>query len=881
MPVYERPQSLINALRVRAAFDGRFAKCSLFIFVFMVSTASFMPLVASAQNSTGADPWAGVEEMLVTGSGINSLLAPENASVIAFDTQMLADKGVANVEDIAAFVPNLDIRSQNATNASFFIRGVGLQDFGANSTSAVPIIQDGVIRNPSATQLVGLFDIEGLSVLRGPQSTGNHRNASAGAIKILTAKPTAEFSGYAQTTLSQISSVDAYDAPRYSVEGALSAPLFEDIVSMRISARYSKEFPFVENGCANRIPLADRPAAAFGNDANAQICDTITRLNPQNGDIVGVDGERLRPGDVSAVRPFLKKRLGEVDDYAFRVQLRVQPPDSNLDFILRAEASNLNRDSTVGAHVGTGRFLGGLDTFSYRDAETTLRRDRFIANGLSEDQADDAIARQIFDDRGDRLPYRGNFDTPGRTLVETLTISGTTTATFDTFEMEVNLGYIQYNKSEDRDTDISPNRLFPSVSEDDAWEAYASVDFQGEELLGLPISWTAGGYGIAENVESEQIQTLGFIGLRTVTTDFEQDTYGFGLFADFDYELSERITVSAGARYNWEKKDFEVSDLDLIPIGNFVFPDFAQSDNQLTWDAVTGFARVRYEFTEDIGVFMSYTRGFKAGHFNPSRPDSAQVPGEGFADPEEVDSFEWGADFAGWDDRISGNFALFYYNYRNYQVFRLTSNFGGVFREIQNAERARNLGAELSVTLRPLQGYVPEAIEGLTITFDGGWLDTEYLDFTNLDQRNTPAGNFNINVDNTGNQLISASSLQATLNVTWPLLIDRLGTLTPQYDMTWTDDTPFDPNRGRGQRDIFGDSRFRPYTIGNRAYAIHNVRLTWDPPGESNVRVSGWCRNVADQRFDNFSVDLTNFAQLQLRYPGDPRICGADVRLTW
>ena len=367
--------------------------------------------------------------------------------------------------------------------------------------------------------------------------------------------------------------------------------------------------------------------------------------------------------------------------------------------------------------MGTGRFLGGIDSFGYSDAETSLRHEQLQASGLSEEDADAEIARQIFEDGGDRLPYRGNFDSPGRTIVETLTISQTTKASFDAFEMEVNLGYIQYNKSEGRDTDISPNRVFPSTSEDDAWEAYASVDFQGEDLFGLPLSWTAGGYGIAENVEAKQIQTLGFVGVRTVTTDFEQDTYGFGLFADFDYEISERMTFSAGARYNWEKKEFQVNDLDLVPIGNFFFEDTAESENQLTWDAVTGFARVRYDFTEDIGVYMSFTRGFKAGHFNPSRPDSAQIPGKGFADPEKLDAFEWGADFAGWGDRISGNLAIFYYNYRNYQVFRLTSNFGGVFREIQNAEKARSLGAELSVTLRPLQGYVPEAIEDLTISW--------------------------------------------------------------------------------------------------------------------------------------------------------------------
>ncbi|MBY0402047.1 Plug domain-containing protein, partial [Myxococcota bacterium] len=118
--------------------------------------------------------------MIVTGSGTSELLNPSSTSTIAFDTQDLANIGVEDVGDLDAYVPNLEIASVNATNASFFVRGVGLQDFGANASSSVPIFQDGVPRNPSATQLVGLFDIAGLSVLKGPQGSGNLRNASAG-----------------------------------------------------------------------------------------------------------------------------------------------------------------------------------------------------------------------------------------------------------------------------------------------------------------------------------------------------------------------------------------------------------------------------------------------------------------------------------------------------------------------------------------------------------------------------------------------------------------------------------------------------------------------------------------------------------------------------
>ena len=166
-------------------FASRFAPCfALLTASVLVLSLAAIPQAAFAQE---VDPFAGVEEMIVTDSGTEGLLKPQSTSAIAFDATDLDNKGVEDISDIAAYVPNLDIRSSNATNASFFVRGVGLQDFGSNASSSVPIFQDGIARNPSATQLVGLYDVGGLSVLRGPQGSGPYRNASGGAILISTA----------------------------------------------------------------------------------------------------------------------------------------------------------------------------------------------------------------------------------------------------------------------------------------------------------------------------------------------------------------------------------------------------------------------------------------------------------------------------------------------------------------------------------------------------------------------------------------------------------------------------------------------------------------------------------------------------------------------
>ena len=845
------------------------------LFLFLTLTAS-SPAAAQPADAAAGDPWSNVEEMIVTGSPTAALLNPATASAITFDTESLQARGIEDVSDVAAFVPNLEISSQNATNASFFVRGVGLQDFGANASSAVPIIQDGIVRNPSATQLVGLFDIGGLSVGRGPQGSGNARNASAGAIRIQTVMPEPEFSGYAQATLAQISSVDAFDAPRYNFEAAVSAPVYQDIVSVRLSARYSAESAFVENNCANRTPLEGRAEAQYRGDPSARICVTIEGEDFQ-GRPLALDGESVSIGESSDVPAFLDKRIGDVDDFGFRGQIRVNPPDQGWDVVFRVETSNLTRDSTVGAHIGTARFLGGFDDGGYRDPEITTRFNRLIDSGLSIDEAERRIAFKIVQDRGDTRPFTGGFDQQGKTLVETLTTSMTLKNEFENFDLEWNVGFLDYRKSERRDTDLTPNLRFPTANNDQAWEFYTDGTLSGEAIASLPVVWKVGAYTLLENVEATQRQFL--FGAQDRINKFDQEIYSFGIFAEAEYEFLEAITLAGGIRYNWERKGFEVSELRIT---NQIFRELIDSENQLTWDAPTGFVEFRYDFTEDIASYVRYSRGFKAGHFNPSRPDSAGLAGVGFADPERIDSVEWGVEFAGWDGRLSGNGAFFFYNYRNYQVFRLTSTFGGVFREIQNAEKARNIGAELSLALRPLEGFAPPAIDQLQLSVDAGWLDTEFIDFVNFDQRQFDGGaQLTIQIDNSGNPLINAPEFNVVFSLIWPIISANLGTLTPQYDLTWTDDVPFDPNRGRGQRDLFGASRYPPYVIGNRAYALHNVRLTYEPPNVEGLRISGWCRNVTDQRYDNFSVDLTNFALQQLRFPSEPRTCGVDMRFSW
>jgi len=207
----------------------------------------------------GAIDHRGIEEMRIQGAANSGSLAPDAAeSAVQFDAQELEALGATDISDIAKVTPNLEITKAGATSANFFIRGVGLADYSANSSSAVAIYQNGVPLNAAALQLVGLFDVASVDVLRGPQGAGSARNASAGAIKIIPRKPTGELQAELKVTIGAYESDVARNALIQDYEGALEMPLIEDVLSARFAFRARAADPFMTNGCGNAPPFSER-----------------------------------------------------------------------------------------------------------------------------------------------------------------------------------------------------------------------------------------------------------------------------------------------------------------------------------------------------------------------------------------------------------------------------------------------------------------------------------------------------------------------------------------------------------------------------------------------------------------------------------------------
>ena len=172
---------------------------------------------------------ADIEEIIVTANKREQSIQDVPIAISAFDNAALAEIGADSLENLTNFVPGVALfDDRGAGQPTWVIRGVGLADFNANNTPTAAIYYDEAYMTSNALGGIGLYDIERVEVLKGPQGGLYGRNTTGGAVRIVSNRPNlAESEGY----------VSIGHEGRYGgtlVEAAYNAPLSED-VAVRIA----------------------------------------------------------------------------------------------------------------------------------------------------------------------------------------------------------------------------------------------------------------------------------------------------------------------------------------------------------------------------------------------------------------------------------------------------------------------------------------------------------------------------------------------------------------------------------------------------------------------------------------------------------------------
>lgn len=225
--------------------------CSVSGLALLVSTP------ALAQSANTPEAAVTVEDIVVTAQRRSESIRDVPFAVSAVNKETLAEvaAGGGDILSMAARVPSLQVESSNGRYAPrFYIRGLGNVDFDFNASQPVSVVLDDVVLENVFLKGFPLFDVQQVEVLRGPQGTLFGRNTPAGVIKIDTAKPTNDFTGFGSVAVGNLGSVRA--------ETGVTIPL-TDTLQVRVAGLWNHRDDWVDN--MYDAPFVDRNGKDLGN----------------------------------------------------------------------------------------------------------------------------------------------------------------------------------------------------------------------------------------------------------------------------------------------------------------------------------------------------------------------------------------------------------------------------------------------------------------------------------------------------------------------------------------------------------------------------------------------------------------------------------------
>lgn len=205
---------------------------------------------AAAAETADAQPAEGVTEIVVTAQRRTENLQKTALAISAVSSEQLRVANISQPQDLSKLVPALKLSSTGGGGTQVTIRGVGNFSGNAYSEPGVAVNLDGVYLARSAGPDGLFYDLERVEVLKGPQGTLYGRNATAGAINIITRKP--------DDTLSLEGTLTSGNYGLLRGEGAFNAPITEG-VALRVAGQVTRRDGYLSDGYSD-----DRSEAVRG-----------------------------------------------------------------------------------------------------------------------------------------------------------------------------------------------------------------------------------------------------------------------------------------------------------------------------------------------------------------------------------------------------------------------------------------------------------------------------------------------------------------------------------------------------------------------------------------------------------------------------------------
>lgn len=301
----------------------------------------------------------GSEEVIVTANRREENVQDVSGVVQSLSADDLRMSGITELRNLQTAVPGLSISNQEG-NVEIFIRGVG----SANNTElgdpgAAPHLNGTYIPRPRGLGLM-FYDLERVEVNKGPQGTLYGRNALAGTLNIITAKPRlGQWGGYAQAEYGNRDS--------YAAEGAINIPLGSTFAARASGYYVNRDYGF-RNASPDPQASQLRPAGLEENYAGrlSLLWEPSTRLSVS---LIGDYGKETGTGYPGA------------NIYAAVIATGLRPESLNLrDVVYRGQQGEMENE-LWGIQ---GKITYMFDAFSIEGSASYRSVDFYQANASSE-----------------------------------------------------------------------------------------------------------------------------------------------------------------------------------------------------------------------------------------------------------------------------------------------------------------------------------------------------------------------------------------------------------------------------------------------------------------------------------------------------------------
>ncbi len=672
-----------------------------------VASCLALALVAPAfAQEAQADAETGLSEIIVTATRRDSDLQTTPIAVSVVDQNIIQQASANDIGDLSSFVPNFSAARITGFNAaSFAMRGVGQNNIIVYYEPSVLVTVDDFVVPSVQTQLLDTFDIQQVEVLRGPQGTLFGKNADGGAVTVKTKRPDLDkFGAEVRGTYGSFKSA--------SVNGAINVPIIDGKLALRLVGGYEYSDGYMRNGACYG------PVGTF-----------LTPPYPAtSGKFIGRSG----CGD--------GRRVGGTDVFNMRAKLLWQPSDK-FDALLQYE---LIRDSSetpapvneTPVNSGTRFFLfDALNVGSRGNVNSDPIKNAGVTN------RSDALMRM---DEGHRVNVDGIY------LNMNLDLGMGTLTSVSGWRSQRSRLPSTYTGQAPTAADGSVLSLFDATRDDNRKTWQQELRFASD--LGGAFDFVAGGFYQHDNTDFCVSQLLGFLDLTGGPLPFgawndtpyilcnAQKAKSTAVFAEGTFKATDKLTITAGGRYTWERKTWRGRQQAFIPtLGGGFDPSIKLNEAldasvyKYPAGVVTLQARdneptyrisASYQAADDVFLYSTYSHGFKGGAFNdqiggfaPFGTDLAAFATAASATrPEKANSYEIGLKSEFLDHRARFNIAGFWVDYSNLQkqiVVPITVN--GLPNQVTrffNAASARVKGIEAEATIVPTHGLTLRGVLG-------------------------------------------------------------------------------------------------------------------------------------------------------------------------